>query len=274
MNAQMLRQARDMPADQQYERILAESHDLFRAIRYSFVREAVRLRNMEESVDGLIHELSLTDELNTLDALQLDWLERLSLALMDVEHPRDRAYFRKFRYRVLHEEEDEEAPRPLYWGETHRQSADVAPRVLDEGLSYHCNIAIVDHSGSDAAVVGNWALRFAGDVPDERPAPALGMTLKSMYLLPEWQGAGVGTAVNKLISRLVCRVLSHPLEQFMPAELPAAPAIQFDSEYITRNGQRLGWQICEMLEPLARHHGMLFYNSGKLTEQGLARNMV
>lgn len=263
-----------MYPDQQYQRILAESHDLFRAIRYSFVREAVRLRNMEESVDGLIHDVSLTDELNTLDALQQDWLDRLSLALMDVEHPRDRTYFRQFRNRVLDEEEDEEAPRPLYWGETRPQSTDVAPRVLNDGLSYHCNIAVLDNAGRDAAVVGNWAMHFAAEVPDERPAPALEITLKSMYLLPEWQGAGVGSAINKLISRLLCRVLSQPLEQYMPAELPAPPAMQFDSEYITRNGQRLGWQICEMLEPLARHHGMLFYNSSRLTDQGLARNMV
>lgn len=263
-----------MTTDQQYQRIMAESHELFRAIRYSFVREAVRLRNMEDSIDGLIEDVRLKDELKNLDALQQDWLARLSLALMDVEHPRDRAYFRQFRHRVLDEEEDEEAPRPLYWGETRPENTDVAPRVLDDGLSYHCNIAIVDHAGSEAAVVGNWALHFAADVPDERPAPALEMTLKSMYLLPEWQGAGVGTAVNKLISRLMCRVLSRPLEHYMPDGLPAPPAMQFDSEYITRNGQRLGWQICEMLEPLARHHGMLFYNSGRLTDQGPARNMV
>lgn len=263
-----------MSRDQQYQRILTESHDLFRAIRYSFVREAVRLRNLEESVDGLIQDVQLKDELNNLDALQQHWLERLSLALMDVGNPRDRACFRKFRSRVLEVEEDEEAPRPLYWGESRSQNTDVVPRVLDDGLSYHCNVAIVDQAGSEAVVVGNWALHFAADVPDERPAPALEMTLKSMYLLPEWQGAGVGTAVNKLISRLMCRVLSRPLERYMPAGLPAPPAMQFDSEYITRNGQRLGWQICEMLEPLARRHGMLFYNSGRLTDQGPARNMV
>lgn len=263
-----------MSHDHDHQRILEESRNLFRAIRSSFVREAVRLKSLDENVDGLIDDVNLKAELEGLDVLREDWLERLSLALMDADDPRDRACFREFRHRVLNEKEDDEAPRPLYWGETRPQSADVAPRVLDDGLSYHCNVAIVDHGTSHTEVIGNWVLRFAADVPDQRPAPALEMTLKSMYLLPEWQGAGVGTAINKLISRLMCRVLERPLEQYMPEELPAPPAIQFDSEYITRNGQRLGHQICEMLEPLARDHGMLFYNTARLTEQGLARRMV
>ncbi|WP_198650080.1 hypothetical protein [Zobellella maritima] len=51
------------------------------------------------------------------------------------------------------------------------------------------------------------------------------MTLNSLYLLPEWQGYGMGSAVNWVVSELICRVLSPPLKQALPSDLVAPPAM-------------------------------------------------
>lgn len=252
-------------------RVAARSYPLFKQIRQHFVREASHLKRGHWTLNHLLDYTRLRDEFAAYPWLQPEWLDRLSLDLMDWHHPAHRPLFERFRRRALDEHRDIYAPRPLYWGESRPQRADAAPRIHDYGMRYRCNVALLEHQHEQPRMVGNWVLTFVADIPEERPAPALEMTLNSLYLLPEWQGYGVGSAVNRVVSELVCKVLSPPLARALPRELPAPPAMQFDADYTSRNGQRLGRQIARRLAPMARQHGLLYYDCGRLRMQGAAR---
>ncbi|MFB9845842.1 hypothetical protein [Oceanisphaera arctica] len=263
-----------MTAQTERRRVAAQTYPLFKQIKHTFIREAGHLRRGHWTLNHLLDYTRLRDEFADYPWLPPEWLDRLSLHLMDWHHPEHQPLFEHFRHQALHEHQDPYAPRPLYWGENRPVRADVAPRIHDDGLSYRCNLALLDYGGEQPSMVGNWVLNFAAEIPEERPAPALEMTLNSLYLLPEWQGYGVGSAVNRVLSELVCKVLSPPLAEALPAELPAPPAMQFDADYTSRNGQRMGRQIARRLAPLARHHGLLYYDSSRFCTQGSARNMV
>lgn len=263
-----------MTAQTERRRVAAQTYPLFKQIKHTFIREASHLRRGHWTLNHLLDYTRLRGEFTDYHWLDSDWLDRLSLHLMDWHHPEHRPLFEQFRHQALHEHEDVYAPRPLFWGETRPARADTAPRIHDYGLSYRCNLALLEHDGDQATMVGNWVLNFAADIPAERPAPALEMTLNSLYLLPEWRGYGVGSAVNRVLSELVCKVLSPPLKAALPDELPAPPAIQFDADYTSRNGLRMGQQIARRLAPLARQHGLLYYDSSDFCRQGTARNMV
>src|SRR5699024_6394893 len=99
-------------------------------------------------------------------------------------------------------------------------------------------------------------------------------TLNSLYLLPEWRGYGIGSVVNRVLSELLCKILAPPLARALPQELSAPPAIQFDANYTSRNGKRMGKQISRRLAPLARKYGLLYYDSSDFSQQGSARGMV
>lgn len=263
-----------MPA--QRRRVAAQTYPLFKHLKHAFVREVTHLKRGHRTLNHLLDHTRLRDEFSDYPWLLPEWLDRLSLELMDWHHPAHRPLFEGFRHHALNEHEDVYAPRPLFWGETQpsKQWADAAPRIHDFGMDYRCNVALLDHDTGTPRMVGNWVLSFAVDIPEARPAPALEMTLNSLYLLPEWQGYGVGSAVNRVVSELVCRVLSPPLAKALPKALPAPPAMQFDADYTSRNGQRMGRQIARRLAPLARRHGLLYYDSSRFCRQGTARNLV
>ncbi|MGP7734855.1 hypothetical protein [Oceanimonas smirnovii] len=265
-----------MPAQHQRRRVAADTYPLFKHLKHTFVREAGYLSRGHWTLNHLLDYTRLRDEFSDYPWLFPEWLDRLSLQLMDWHHPEHRPLFERFRHSALHEHKDVYAPRPLFWGESRpqEQGADAAPRIHDFGMDYRCNVALLDHECEQPRMVGNWVLSFAVDIPAERPAPALEMTLNSLYLLPEWQGYGVGSAVNRVVSELICKVLSPPLAEAMPEALPAPPAMQFDAGYTSRNGQRMGRQIARRLAPLARRHGLLYYDSSRFASQGTAREGI
>ncbi|NHH99442.1 MULTISPECIES: hypothetical protein [Oceanimonas] len=265
-----------MSAPCQRRRVAADTYPLFKHLKYAFVREASHLKRGHWTLNHLLDYTRLRDEFSDYPWLLPEWLDRLSLDLMDWHHPAHQPLFEHFRHRALHEHEDVYAPRPLFWGESQpeQQGVNAAPRIYDYGMHYRCNVALLDHEADTPRMVGNWVLSFAVEIPEARPAPALEMTLNSLYVLPEWQGYGVGSAVNRVVTELVCRVLSAPLAKALPDELPAPPAMQFDADYTSRNGQRMGRQIARRLAPLARHHGLLYYDSSRFCHQGTARNPV
>ncbi|OYD23565.1 hypothetical protein [Oceanimonas baumannii] len=265
-----------MPAQHQRRRVAADTYPLFKHLKHTFIREAGYLSRGHWTLNHLLDYTQLRDEFYDYPWLFPEWLDRLSLQLMDWHHPEHRPLFERFRHSALHEHEDIYAPRPLFWGETRpeEQWADAAPRIHDFGMDYRCNVALLDHEHEQPRMVGNWVLSFALDIPAERPTPALEMTLNSLYLLPEWQGYGVGSAVNRVVSELICKVLSPPLAAAMPEALPAPPAMQFDADYTSRNGQRMGRQIARRLAPLARRHGLLYYDSSCFASQGTVREGV
>ncbi|GGB40083.1 hypothetical protein GCM10011502_11750 [Oceanisphaera marina] len=263
-----------MPAHAERRRVAGQIYPLFKQLKHTFIREVCHLKRGHWTLNHLLDYTQLQDEFSDYLWLQPEWLDQLSLNLMDWQHPEHKPLFERFRHQALHIHQDPYAPRPLYWGENRPVPVDAAPRIHDYGLAYRCNLALIDHSGEQANIIGNWVLNFAADIPQERPAPALEMTLNSLYLLPEWQGYGVGSVVNRVLSELVCKVVSPSLAEALPAELSAPPAMQFDASYTSRNGQRMGKQIARRLAPVARQHGLMYYDSSRFCTQGSARNMV
>lgn len=263
-----------MSGQTERRRVAARTYLLFKQLKHTFIREADHLRRGHWTLNHLLDYTRLRDEFADYHRLQPEWLDRLSLQLMDLHHPKHQPLFEHFRHQALHEHQDPYAPRPLFWGESSPVRTDVAPRIHDYGLSYRCNLALLDYVAEQPIMVGNWVLSFAADIPAERPAPALEVTLNSLYLLPEWQGYGVGSAVNRVLSELICKVVSPSLDKALPTGLPAPPAMQFDASYTSRDGQRMGKQIARRLAPVARQHGLLYYDSSRFCPQGSARNMV
>ncbi|ART80622.1 hypothetical protein [Oceanisphaera avium] len=258
----------------QWQHVAAKTYPLFKQIKQDFVREASFLKEEAPTLNELLDYTQLTHEFSDYLWLDTDSLDNLSLQLMDARHPEHAPLFEQFRQHALGKHQDIYAPRPLFWGENRPAALDIAPRINDEGLSYRCNLAVLEHTQSKPRIIGNWVLSFNGEIPVERPAPALEMALKSLYLLPEWQGYGVGSVVNRVLSELLCKILSTPLASALPNELPAPPAMQFYANYTSRNGQRMGKQIARRLAPLARQHGLLYYDSSQFCQQGVARNMI
>ncbi|MCT7654339.1 hypothetical protein MBH78_05065 [Oceanimonas sp. NS1] len=239
-----------MSAPCQRRRVAADTYPLFKHLKYAFVREASHLKRGHWTLNHLLDYTRLRDEFSDYPWLLPEWLDRLSLDLMDWHHPAHQPLFEHFRHRALHEHEDVYAPRPLFWEKASPSSkGPTRPRAF---TTTACTIAAMWRCWTTKPtprMVGNWVLSFAVEIPEARPAPALEMTLNSLYVLPEWQGYGVGSAVNRVVTELVCRVLSAPLAKALPDELPAPPAMQFDADYTSRNGQRMGRQIARRLAP-------------------------
>ncbi len=160
-----------MTAHTERRRVAAKTYPLFKQIKHTFIREASYLRRGHWTLNHLLDYTRLRDEFIDYPWLQPEWLDRLSLGLMDWHHPEHQPLFEHFRHQALHEHQDVYAPRPLFWGEGRPERADAAPRIHDYGLSYRCNVALLEHDGDEATMVGNWVLNFAAEIPKERPAP-------------------------------------------------------------------------------------------------------
>lgn len=258
----------------QWQQVVEQTYPFFKKIKRYFVREASYLKREQWTLNDLLDYTQLRHEFSDYLWLDPDELDALTLQVMDARHPEQAPLFEQFRHQALAVHQDVYAPRPLYWGESWPVATPSVPQISERGLSYRCNVALVAYHSSQPQIVGNWVLDFAGDIPVTRPAPALEMTLNSLYLLPEWRGYGIGSVVNRVLSELLCKILAPPLARALPQELSAPPAIQFDADYTSRNGKRLGKQISRRLAPLARKYGLLYYDSSDFSQQGSARGMV